>query len=246
MNDRRDLKGEMRTLLLDRDTADRLLTGHLQPDDSPPGYANVAELLSAAASFPSIDAEQEVVTVAAMVEEIRSHPSIDTPARGRTAMKRLARAKVAGVVVGATLMGTTGLAFAGALPQPAQRIAHSVFAKIGITVPATHSGFGSEGDTGIEPSPAASGDSQSLGAKGAQISKLARTTTAMGVAKGAIISAVASKGHSHAGENGHSGSPHGQSGSPHGQPGSPHGQSGSPHGQSGSPHGQSGSPHGQS
>src|SRR3989441_7688321 len=125
------------------------------------------------------------------------------------------------------------------MPPPAQRIAHSVFAKIGITVPAAHSEFGSEGDTGIEPSPAASGDSQSLDAMGAQISKLARTTTAMGVAKGAVISAVASKGHSHAGDNGHSGSPHGQPAAPHGQSGSPHRQSDSPHGQSGSPHGQS-------
>ncbi|HEV2893763.1 MAG TPA: hypothetical protein VG411_08430, partial [Actinomycetota bacterium] len=35
---------------LDADTAERLLSGRLDPDDAPPGYAEVARLLRAAAA----------------------------------------------------------------------------------------------------------------------------------------------------------------------------------------------------
>jgi hypothetical protein len=38
---------------LDDDTAERLLAGHLHPEDAPPGYAEVARLLQAAAGPPS-------------------------------------------------------------------------------------------------------------------------------------------------------------------------------------------------
>ncbi|HJU00233.1 MAG TPA: hypothetical protein VJ966_03400, partial [Actinomycetes bacterium] len=35
---------------LDADTAERLLAGRVGPDDAPPGYANVAAVLQAAAA----------------------------------------------------------------------------------------------------------------------------------------------------------------------------------------------------
>ena len=39
-----------RIVPLDADTAERLLSGRLDPDDAPPGYAEVARLLQAAAA----------------------------------------------------------------------------------------------------------------------------------------------------------------------------------------------------
>ncbi|HZD70813.1 MAG TPA: hypothetical protein VFA45_18540, partial [Actinomycetes bacterium] len=63
MSDRDALHDEMRRLLLgelgadpaalDRDTVDRLVTGRLEPADAPPGYAEVATVLQAAASPPT-------------------------------------------------------------------------------------------------------------------------------------------------------------------------------------------------
>ena len=41
------------TVPLDDDTAERLLAGRLHPEDAPPGYAEVARLLRAAAGPPS-------------------------------------------------------------------------------------------------------------------------------------------------------------------------------------------------
>ena len=38
---------------LDDDTAERLLAGHLHPEDAPPGYAEVARVLQAAAGPPA-------------------------------------------------------------------------------------------------------------------------------------------------------------------------------------------------
>ena len=49
---------------------------------------------------------------------------------------RFFRAKVAGLVVAGTLVGSTGLAFAGVLPDAAQNAAATVLSKVGITIPA--------------------------------------------------------------------------------------------------------------
>ena len=51
MTEPRDVQDEMRNLLLDRETADRLLSGSVAPDDAPPGYAGVAGLLRSCAQL---------------------------------------------------------------------------------------------------------------------------------------------------------------------------------------------------
>ena len=219
----------MRKLLLDRDTADRLLTGHVEPDDAPPGYAHVAELLRSASSCPPIDAERERATVAAMVEELRSHLEDEPPIRPRRPITRFARAKVVALAVGAMLVGTTSLAFAGALPGAAQGVAQTMLATIGVRVPGPNADATTRPSSvparpRITPSPFPSAE-PSPGAGHGQ----------------------AGQPHGQAGQpHGQAGQPHGQAGQPHGQAGQPHGQSGQPHGQSGQPHGQSGQPHGQS
>ena len=239
----RDSRSEMRTLFLDRATADRLLTGRVVPDDAPPGYARVAELLGAVSSLPPIDPARERITVSAMVEGIRARLAADPPVNRRSAARRLARAKIVAIAVGATLVSTAGLAAAGALPAPAQGVVHDVFARVGISVPDAHRGTETGGGTGDTTSLPSSRPSN-VARRGAEISSLAHTTTAIGVPKGWIVSVAASHGHSHAGHPpGQSGQPHGQSGQAHGQSGEPHGQSGQPHGQSGQPQGNDGSGH---
>jgi hypothetical protein len=203
MTGRRDIQSEMRNLLLDRDTADRLLTGRVEPDDAPPGYARVARLLRAASSLPPIDPAREHATVSAMVEGIRSHLSVVPPARRRRSMKRLLRAKIVAVAVGATLVGTTSLAFAGALPGAAQGVAQTMLAKIGITVPGPNAHAGTHPDTRGSSTPAPSPTS----------------------------AASHPSDHSSTGAgHGHPGHPHGQPAGPHGQAGQQHGQSSEPHG----------------
>ena len=241
----RDGRGEMRNLLLDRDTADRLLSGSVVADDAPPGYAGVAELLRTCARPLPLDAAHERTTIAAMSERIRARRPASPSARGRVAVRRPSRLKLVTVAVGAMLVGTSGLAFAGELPAPAQRFAHTMFGSIGVDIPTAEApaiprvvSDGPEPPARIVDAPATKGDA---------ISDLARNHTGRAGTHGAIVSSEASDGHGQAGEpHGQSHQPHGQSGQPHGQSDQPHGQSDQPHGQSGEPHGQSGQPHGQS
>ena len=188
MTPRDDSLGEMvRTVWLDRGTADRLLSGSVAPDDAPPGYTDVARLLRAVAMPPSpheLAPEAEAVAAAETILRARS-AALPTPARSgarpRTARSRFFRTKVTSLVVVGTLIGTSGLAAAGVLPDPVQSAASRVLDAIGIDVP----------DPSTIEHPASTGE---------EISEIATTTDAEGVDKGAEISDAASGGISHAGD----------------------------------------------
>ena len=222
----------MRKLLLDRDTADRLLTGHVEPDDAPPGYAHVAELLRSASSCPPIDAEREHATVVAMVEELRSHLEDEPPSRQRRPVTRFARAKVVVLAVGAMLVGTTSLAFAGALPGPAQGVAQTMLATIGITVPG--------------PNPHATTHPSRVPAPSVSRHRRSRRSSlrpGQGTARPGNHTArpgnhTARPGNHTARPGNHTARP----GNHTARPGNHHGQAGQPHGQAGQPHGQAGQP----
>jgi hypothetical protein len=219
----------MRSLLLDRDTADRLLTGHVEPDDAPPGYSAVAVLLRSASNLPPIDPERERATVVAMVEEVRSHLQDELPSRRTRSMAGFARAKVVALAVGAILVGTTSLAVAGALPGAAQGVAQTMLAKIGVRVP------GPNPHATTHPWPATASPLTTP-------SPFPPVESSPGAGHG-----QAGQPHGQAGQpHGQAGQPHGQAGQPHGQAGQPHGHAGQTHGQAGQPHGQAGLPHGQS
>lgn len=178
-----DLRDEMRRLWLDADTQDRLLAGSIHPDDAPPGYSEAARVLRAATTagdHEELAHEAEHVALAMAVVQQPSPASIQPDRRSRT-MRARTRLKVGGLVVVGALLGSTGLAAAGALPDAAQDAFSKVLETVGITVPAS-------GDH-----PASSGE---------EISGIATTTDATGVDKGAKISSAASGGMSQAGQHG--------------------------------------------
>ena len=238
MSGPRDLESEMRNLLLDRGTADRLLSGVMAPDDAPQGYAEVAGLLLSCARLPSPDRAHEEATIVAMTQRIRTRPPANPSASGRVAARRPARLRFVAVAIGATLVGTSGLAFAGELPEPAQRIAHTVFASVGLDIPTADERSTEGGPSGsVRPN---SSEGPSAGTQGDVISDIARYHEGTGRENGAAVSSEASSGHSQAGQ------PHGRSGQPHGHSGGSNGRSNQPHGKADAPHGQSAEPHGQS
>jgi hypothetical protein len=101
------------------------------------------------------------------------------------------------VVVGALLL-LPGLAAANVLPNPAQHAVTTVLEKVGITIPASSD----------HPAPPASPSAEHPASTGAEISSIATTTDATGVAKGAEISSVASGGKSQAGQHGQASAVH--------------------------------------
>jgi hypothetical protein len=183
MTDWNDLPDEMRKLQLDPGTIDRLLAGEVEPDDAPPGYSEVARVLQAAAGARHGDElAHEASHVVIAMELVRQPSPASTPSDRRSRnMSKIHRLKVGGLVVVGALVGSTGLAAAGVLPDAAQDAVSNVFDRVGITIPAS-------GDH-----PETSGD---------EISGIATTTDATGVDKGAEISAAASGGMSQAGQHG--------------------------------------------
>jgi hypothetical protein len=175
-----DLPGEMRGERIDAGTMERLLRGRMTPDDAPPGYSDVASILLAAAS-PTTRAELAME----MAHVSRARAVLGPRDTGRRPIRRL----VAGVVVAGALLAVQGLAMANALPDPAQHAVSSVLDKVGVSVPAGNEDH--PGNTGVHPA-----------STGAEISSLATTTDATGVAKGAEISTLASGGKSQAGQHG--------------------------------------------
>jgi hypothetical protein len=171
----------MRHERIDESTMDRLLRGRVEPDDAPPGYADVATLLRAAASVPSdeeLHMEVEHVSSAQTVvgvEAFRRQPRI--------------RRLTAGLVLAGALAAVPGLAAANVLPDAAQHAVARMLDKVGISVP------GNE-----EPATDPAADHPA--STGAEISGVATTTDATGVDKGTAISSLASGGMSRAGQHG--------------------------------------------
>jgi hypothetical protein len=94
---------------------------------------------------------------------------------------------------------------AGALPGAAQDVASSVLSSVGVSTPDPDGHAGDHPDTRGNSADHTSTDAPSSPpsdpGKGADISSLATTTNATGIAKGAEISSAASDGQSQAGQN---------------------------------------------
>jgi hypothetical protein len=192
-----DLDSEMHPVLLDMDTADRLLAGTVAPDDAPPGYAEVARLLEALSAEPTgQELAYEAEVVAEVASAVRSSSSTHSPRRSFMPLT-LSRPRITAALVAAALACTIGLASASALPGAAQDIASAMLAEVGISVSGPNDNAGTHpnvrGTSTVTPSDAG---------KGSDISDLATTTELSGFDKGAAISSAASEGKSQAGTHG--------------------------------------------
>lgn len=137
MSDPNALKDEMRRLLLgepgvdplalDGDTADRLLAGRLGPADAPPGYAEVAMVLAAAAGPPTpVELAGEAAATATFAAMTRPSARFRRRAGGRRKAfgSRLAALAIAALCV--LLVSGVAAAATGTLPEPARRMVDSV------------------------------------------------------------------------------------------------------------------------
>ncbi len=161
MRDDDAVEGEMRRLhrahrdpfALDQDTAERLLSGWLDPDDAPPGYARVAELLARAASdqpAPEEKAGKAAALAAFAAVRTRSpHPPI--PQRWSVLTKMFTVKAVVAALLGVLAVGGVAAA-TGNLPTPAQLVAGS------------HSGMGVGNAAHTPPSTTDHGKGQGQGA----------------------------------------------------------------------------------
>ena len=146
MSDRDDLLYEMRLGKIDEDTTDRLLAGRIDPDDAPPGYAEVARILQAAGSLPRsehLSREVEHVAAAREAMSLRS-PSIGGAGGSPTRRHRML--------------------------DPAQHAVSRVLDKVGISVPGNETHPAS---TGQAISSIATTTTSTGVAKGAEISTAA-------------------------------------------------------------------------
>jgi hypothetical protein len=127
---RRLLLGELRAdpFALDGDTADRLLAGRLDSADAPPGYAEVATVLAAAAGPPT---PGELAGQAAAIARFSATrcPSAG-PRRQRAARHRRAFGSrlpvLAAAALSVLLLGGVAAAATGTLPGPARWVVDSV------------------------------------------------------------------------------------------------------------------------
>jgi len=104
---------------LDADTAERLLSGRLDPDDAPPGYAEVARLLRAAATPP--DPGDLTGQAAAMAAFRLAHQGPDHPTPAGRGRARRGRGRlVALALAGAVAVGGVGVWTAGGAPLPGE------------------------------------------------------------------------------------------------------------------------------
>jgi hypothetical protein len=183
MTDWSDLHEEMGRLGLDNGTIDRLLTRRIGPDDAPPGYSEVAHLLKAAAAPAEEELAHETEHVAMAIALLRepSHAAASSGRRPQRTPSRPHRVKVGALVMLGALVGSTGLAVAGVLPDAAQDAFSAVLERVGISVPAS-------GDQ-----PASTGE---------EIAETATNTPNTGVDKGATVSSVATGGTSQASQHG--------------------------------------------
>jgi hypothetical protein len=97
---------------LDDDTAERLLSGRLDPLDAPPSYAAVARLLQAAAAPPTPD---ELAGEPSAMATFRSAQA--RPGRGGRSRTRLVAVALAGTLVAGGLWTAQGAALLPGLPS---------------------------------------------------------------------------------------------------------------------------------
>lgn len=125
---------------LDDNTAERMLSGHVDPADAPPGYAGVTEVL-AAASASALPSELAGESQALSMFRTQAHEEVPIADAAVVSLderrtRRASRKAVLVGVVAGVILASTGVAAAGGdLPEPVQRVAHQTLSQIGVSVP---------------------------------------------------------------------------------------------------------------
>src|SRR5205807_1245445 len=104
---------------VDKETAERLLSGATRPDDAPPGFAGVARLIDMASTMPAAEqSPADAALVASMAEAIRSQPTLQHIApRRKTMLAKLLSAKIAAAAAAIALSAASATAATGNLPD---------------------------------------------------------------------------------------------------------------------------------
>lgn len=112
------------TPVLDQDTADRLLSGRLDPGDAPSGYVRVARLLQAATGPPAPEElAGEAAAIAAFTAVVHAHPPTTVPRRAPMPSKLLSVKAAAAVIAAVLSVGGVAAAATGMLPGRSQQAA---------------------------------------------------------------------------------------------------------------------------
>jgi len=188
---------------LDEDSASRMLQGLVHPDDAPPGYGAVADLLNSAAQLPlcPVDEDAGAITVSAMVQVIRDATPTPETSRRKTMLGKLLAGKALAAVAVLGLTATGAAAGTGSLPDTAQGVVSEAVSHVGIDIPdgksADHRQDGKDKD---DEAPAAD-DNTGEDPKGMSgvVADLKDTRTAEDGPLGQDVCEIASDGKCHSG-----------------------------------------------
>jgi hypothetical protein len=172
---------------LDDLTAERLLRGRVGAEDAPPGFAEVAQLVTTARSGLDPAGTPDPLFLSALVAATREQP---THLSRRTAvLARFRTAKVAAIAAGVVALSASAAAAAtGNLPAPAQDALSRAADRVGFSLPASH-----DDNAGVDAPETP--DTEQPDGHGATVSEVARDHTVSGRAHGRAVSDAARAGH---------------------------------------------------
>src|SRR5437899_33172 len=185
----------MRRRRLDQQTAEDLLTGHLDRADVPTGLEAVAVTVQAARRpFPAGDPARHTETLAAMAAAVQDGASVQPPTPPRSPLSVRSKLAVGAAAGSLALFGslTTASALSGSVASTVHDVA-------GVKLPLTasthrHSTTSSNNQNGAHPNAqntVTPVDCAAAKNHGEYVSSIARSTTATGADKGAAVSAAA-------------------------------------------------------
>jgi len=137
------------------------------PESTEPAGADPLADLLATLRRPGLDDELagEERSVALIAAAVRAAGTADHHGRASMASRRF-RLSLGAAFAGAVLVAMSGLAYAGALPGPAQGAASDVLSSVGVSLPASHNDSAAEAGPGGANADDQSGDTAGTGDTG--------------------------------------------------------------------------------
>ncbi len=215
-----------RRLRPDSSTADRLLAGHVGPDDAPPGYRRVATLLGkAVGDFSEPPGPVEATLISTMVAAIQAEPVPLTISGRKPMLRKVLAAKTIAIASVLALSASGAAAATGNLPDAVQDKVAKAAKHVGVNLP--------EGTKRVTVG-CEEAKSETLPRNRGQFLKMVRENG------GNLEAAKLSRCGMPLVSQGTPGTDEGDEGESHGKSGESHGKSGESHGKSGEDQGKSG------